>query len=147
MNSYNDLHKTLDGLLDNFSLETVITTARFLQAHRNRDIHARWRQVHDLYEQGNTFAEIATQMGISKQRVKRQYNIGLARKNYSELATGEHPIEALDLPVRVYNSMVRAGIRSVEQVVKFVNSERQLRGLGEGARYELVTKLQEKHFL
>lgn len=56
----------------------------------------------------------------------------------------EMPIDKLDLPVRLYNSLKRAGILTVSQVVNLTEEEiMRLRGLGRKSFKELKVKLEE----
>ena len=56
----------------------------------------------------------------------------------------EMPIDKLDLPVRLYNSLKRAGIVTVSEVVNKTEEEiMRLRGLGRKSYKELKVKLDE----
>lgn len=67
----------------------------------------------------------------------------------SEVA--ETPVEALDLSVRVFNSLKRTGITTVGDVLELLNKGDQavmsIRNFGEKSLEELRTKVREKGFL
>jgi len=65
--------------------------------------------------------------------------------------TYETPIEALDLSVRVFNSLKRTGITNVGEVLEMLDrgpdAMLAIRNFGEKSLDELITRLKEKNFL
>ncbi len=65
--------------------------------------------------------------------------------------TYETPIEALDLSVRVFNSLKRTGITNVGEVLEMLERGPEamlaIRNFGEKSLDELITRLKEKNFL
>jgi DNA-directed RNA polymerase alpha subunit len=59
------------------------------------------------------------------------------------------PIEALDLPVRPYNALVRYGITTIGEVLEWLRSDipEAIRGFDEKGVDEIIARLKAKGYL
>lgn len=73
----------------------------------------------DLYKQGLTYEEIGRKFGVTRERIRQLIQDGIYFEVIKEktLSEGQKSIEELDLSKRTFNSLVSAGILSIEKLI------------------------------
>lgn len=121
------------------------------------------RVILERYQNRKSVCEIAEELGVSVERIRqhirkafwkmrkpdvmyRIQNGNLAVKTKADEDGGELPIEFIGLPDRIYNSLKRANVNTLEELIETANDEERLmkvRNLGPKSRGILKQKLDE----
>ena len=102
----------------------------------------------ELDEREKRIKELEENAGIKHEEQKiREYDF--VNEGYISDESDSYPSEAmmhLDLSVRSYNSLVRADVRTVDEIIKLIRNERiyKIRGLGKKSVHEIMMKIGEK---
>ena len=73
------------------------------------------KKIIELRDEGLTFEKIGSEVGLSGQRARQVYRNALRRKRYID-ETGFPE----DMPASISNSLRRAGIRDIHELIEFV---------------------------
>lgn len=109
--------------------------------HETMDDQAKRRKVFAqrvkwMRNQGFTLKYIASELNVGTDTVKHS----LA---WADWPPADNPLAQLELPIRVYNALFRAGVRTIPQLVEAVQSGHcfQFRNFGEGSYTSVLLAL------
>lgn len=109
------------------------------------EINEREQLALDLRGEGNTWDVIGRSLGVSANRA-RQITILAAKKrdhNKGIVHLPPNAIERLDLSIRAYNALKRAGLDTVEDILNCPYDLIKVRNLGQKSIEEIKTKIRE----